>query len=225
MKDILGREIKPGDPVVCMAVGRNSSGMHFGIETENGSVKTLRGIKSSYNRFLVTNPSDDELELMEKIKKKYKDEEIGRQKALEERRAKKAIPYNKLQFCHVYEDDKGDEYVFLGMCKVCIQVKQEYGRLKKDINLEGYTYIPVKYYLNYFTNEDHEHGMIYLQSHNPLHIRKSRKRLVKDKGLCESLMPYVDGKVVSRIGKGIREYSYVRCTNRVDISYRIERVD
>lgn len=225
MKDILGRELKAGDPVVCMAIGRNSSGMNFGIQTETGSVKTMNGIKSSYNRFLIVNPSDDELELMEKIKKKYEDEKVEREKILEERRTKRAIPYKDLQFCHIYKDDKGDEYVFLGMCKVCIQVRKEHYGLKKDINLEGYTYIPVKWYLDYFTNEDLEKGMIYLQSHNPLHIRKSRKRLVKDKGLCESLMPYVDGKVVSRIGKGIREYSYVRCTNRVDISYRIERVD
>lgn len=76
MKDILGRELKVGDLVVCMAIGRNSKGMFLGIQTENNTVKTMDGIKSSCNRFLVTNPSDDELELMEKIKKKYKDEEI-----------------------------------------------------------------------------------------------------------------------------------------------------
>lgn len=226
MKDILGRELKVGDAVVCMAIGRNSSGMHFGIQTETGSVMTLDGIKSSCNRFLVVNPSDDELELMEKIRKKYEDEEAGRRKALEERRAKKAIPYKDLQFCHIYEDDKGDEYVFLGMCKVSIEVRREYGELVKGINEEGYTYIPVRWYLDYFTNEDPEKGMIQLQSHNPLHIRKSRKRLVKDKGLCEALMIYAEGNVIRRVERGIRRYSYWNNRNdKVNISYEFNRID
>lgn len=222
MKDILGRELKVGDLVVCMAIGRNSKGMFLGIQTENNTVKTMDGIKSSCNRFLVTNPSDDELELMEKIKKKYKDEEIGRQKALEERRSKKAIPYKDLQFCHIYEDDKGDEYVFLGICEVSIIVKQVFGRVKKNVERKGYTYIPIKYNLECFAGDN----MIQLQSdYSPVKVLKSRKKLVKDKGLCESLFKYIENgtNIISRTER-TREYSYYNRGQEVDISYKFNRI-
>lgn len=69
LTDILGRELKPGDIVVCMAIGRHSSGMHLGIQTETDVVLTKNGKKNPYNRYLIEKPTEAEKAYIQEILK------------------------------------------------------------------------------------------------------------------------------------------------------------
>ena len=225
MKDILGRELKQGDPVVCMAVGRNSSGMHFGIQTDTGSVITLNGTKSSYNRFLVTNPSPEEQDIIDQINKKIEDDKIEKQNFLESRKAKKAIPYKDLQFCHIYEDDKGDDFIFLGNSIVTINV-YEYGR--SPSTLSGYLYIPVyEYYdCSNIITDDLSKIQYLADVVKNFRVRKTRMRLVKDKGLHSRLSEFIiDGTNNIFNEKVVKKYSYFFYSKEtVKVSINIERI-
>lgn len=71
MKDILGRELKENDIVVVKGNGSNFSntkqkGMEVGI-VRGKSVRTLTGNRNPQDKFLVVNPSKEELEIKETI--------------------------------------------------------------------------------------------------------------------------------------------------------------
>lgn len=122
MKDILGREIPLGALIISMAIGRNSSGMKYGLQTETSSVIDEYGqlVSGSSNRYWVEFPIEKEIEIKSSIneaRKKYLEEqeiEKERQKSL------KRILYKNLKFGYVYKNEKGYEYIFWGKAKVLV---------------------------------------------------------------------------------------------------------
>lgn len=122
MKDILGRELKDGDLCIGMAIGRNSSGMHIGI-FQGQSVAHLSwnekylSKSSTSNTYLIESPTEQELEIKEKIQKMLIEEENERK-----RKANlKTIPLNKLEVGGIYKTTQGCTYVYLGKRKVIFE--------------------------------------------------------------------------------------------------------
>ena len=92
MKDILGREVNPGDLVVVKGTGRYNCGLRVGLMKE----KTIRfsdGTTANYGQcFKIVNPTLKEMEVKENILKYEREKEERRLKLKEERMSKKAIP-------------------------------------------------------------------------------------------------------------------------------------
>ena len=130
MKDILGREITDGDLCIGMAIGRDSSGMHLGV-FKGSSIRYLSNYlnpvtksktlhkSSARNIYLIENPTQRELNIKYEILKYLEAEEQERR----ERNQIKTIPPSKLEVGGLYEDNRGNQYIYLGKRKVTVSVK------------------------------------------------------------------------------------------------------
>lgn len=110
MKDILGRELQDGNICVGKGTGRNVIGMSIGVwygnsmTDEDGCKRHMRDL------FKVVNPSDDELEIANRIKSKLQE-----QKEEKERKKKiKTIPLKDLVIGGIYKGIYGEYYLYLG---------------------------------------------------------------------------------------------------------------
>ena len=154
MKDVLGRELKDGDMCVGMAIGRNSSGMHIGV-FQGSSVCYLGGYHDDYinksctgNTYLIENPSEQELEIKEKIQKLLDEEENERKR----KASLKTIPLSKLEVGGIYKSTQGDTYAYLGKRKVAFETPS--GRKEEK---EGNCFV-----FCYITNRTDEEILEYL---------------------------------------------------------------
>lgn len=136
MKDILGREIKDGDMCIGMAIGRNSHGMHIGV-FQGSSVVYLSSYSGgslnkscTSNTYLIENPTDQELEIKEKILKVMKEQK-------EKVAALKTIPLSKLEVGGIYKSTQGVFYVYLGKRRV---IFEDMCRSKEDVK-EGNCFV------------------------------------------------------------------------------------
>ncbi len=178
MTDILGRELKAGDIVVCMAIGRYSSGMHLGVQTETDVVLTKSGKKNPYNRYLIENPTEAEKAYIQEVLKQEEDRLAEKKQKEEARRSMKAIPRKELKVGYKYEDDRGNEWVYMGWCKVALETDLTRGLLE----VEGYLY---------FSKWDImriEEGLWPFAQISQVNIFKTPKRLVKELE-CVSFIP------------------------------------
>ena len=122
MKDLLGRELKDGDMCIGMAIGRNSSGMHLGVF--QGSSVVYLSYNEEYinksctsNTYLIANPTDQELEIKNKIQEFLEEEAKER-----ERKANlKTIPLSKLEVGGIYKTTQDQAYIYLGKRKVILE--------------------------------------------------------------------------------------------------------
>lgn len=171
MTDILGRELKPGDIVVCMAIGRHSSGMHLGIQTATDVVLTKSGKKNPYNRYLIENPTEAEKTYVQEILKQEEYRKSKKKKEEEKiRRGKKAIPRKELKIGYKYEDDRGNEWVHMGWCKVSLETDT----MESPLEVEGCLY---------FSRWDIrriEEGLWPFHQISQINVFKTPKRLVKE---------------------------------------------
>ena len=178
MTDILGRELKAGDIVVCMAIGRYSSGMHLGVQTETDVVLTKSGKKNPYNRYLIENPTEAEKAYIQEVLKQEEDRLAEKKREEETRRAMKAIPRKELKVGYKYEDDRGNEWVYMGWCKVSLETDIT----RSPLGTEGFLY---------FSKWDImriEEGSWPFHQVSQISIFKTPKRLVKELG-CVSFIP------------------------------------
>lgn len=143
MNDILGRELKDGDLCIGMAIGRNSSGMHIGI---------LKGLSIVYlshdeecicktspmNRYLIENPTEQELAIKEKVQKLLDEEENERKR----KASLETIPLSKLEVGGVYQTANGLTYVYLGKRKV---IFEDLWKRKKIEEKEGNCFASIWY--------------------------------------------------------------------------------
>lgn len=140
MTDILGRELKTGDIVVCMAIGRYSSGMHLGVQTETSVVLTKDGKKNPSNRYLIENPTETEKAYVQEILKQEEVRLAEKKQKEESRKSMKAIPRKELKIGYKYEDDRGNEWVYMGWCKVYLQTERPIKKEKTSFR-SGYLYL------------------------------------------------------------------------------------
>lgn len=175
MKDVLGRELKDGDMCVGMAIGRNSSGMHIGV-FQGSSVCYLGGYHDDYinksctgNTYLIENPSEQELEIKEKIQKLLDEEENERKR----KASLKTIPLSKLEVGGIYKSTQGDTYVYLGKRKATFETPS--GRKEEK---EGNCFVPC-----YITDRTSDEGILeyllsintYYGTHNVSVIKGNKK--------------------------------------------------
>lgn len=90
MKDIFNREIKDGDFVIVKPTGRDSHGLHLGVIVGERVMLRLRNCTpyiATYNQYyLVENPTQLEIDYINKMKQDYQDhlDKKSKQKALKE---------------------------------------------------------------------------------------------------------------------------------------------
>lgn len=122
MQDILGRELKDDDLCIGMAIGRNSSGMHIGIIKDSSIIYLSHDEEricrtSPINRYLIANPTEQELAIKAKVQKLLEEEENERKR----KASLETIPIGKLEVGGVYQTTQGDTYVYLGKRKVIFE--------------------------------------------------------------------------------------------------------
>lgn len=182
MTDILGRKLKAGDVVVCMAIGRYSSGMHLGIQTETDVVLTKSGKKNPYNRYLIENPTEAEKTYVQEILKQEEDRLAEKKREKEIRRAMKAIPRKELKVGYKYEDDRGNKWIYMGWCKVYLQTERPIKK-EKSFFRSGYLYF------DEWDIRDLEQSLYPFDNLSDANIFKTPKRLVKE----IEATPYAEG--------------------------------
>ena len=178
LTDILGRELKPGDIVVCMAIGRHSSGMHLGIQTETDVVLTKNGKKNPYNRYLIEKPTEAEKAYIQEILKQEANRLAKKKQEEKARKEKKTIPRKELKIGYKYEDDRGNEWVYMGWCKVSLETDIT----RSPLETEGFLYF------SKWNTMRIEEGLWPFHQVSQISIFKTPKRLVKELG-CVPLIP------------------------------------
>lgn len=182
--NILNKDIPDGELVVCMAIGRNSSGMHVGIQ-QGPSVRGLKSLYSPSNRYWIQNPTEEELQYKQKILDEIQKEQVAAEAKKQHRRSLKAIPYKELQIGHLYKDDHGDTYLFLGMCETTIKESRYKSDYNKDVQtITGYVCLSPWTYKALFESKpgDIPYGYRGDNDRERNFGRKTRKKLVEDLG-------------------------------------------
>lgn len=179
MKDLLGRELKDGDLCIGMAIGRESNGMHLGI-LQGKSVVYL-SYNGEYlhksctsNTYLIANPTEEELEVKDKIHKLMLRE-------AEERKAKasmKTLPLKELEVGGVYKSNQGQYFLYLGNRKVTFGYKGSNSIEEK----EGNCFASIGYFDESFTDSAILDKALYINTYRRTHnidVLKGNKKLVE----------------------------------------------
>lgn len=181
MQDILGRKINDGDLCIGMAIGRNSNGMHLGIFKGSSVVYITNHSCNEYlqksctsNTYLIANPTEQELEIKNKILQLLEEEENERK-----RKANlKTIPLSKLEVGGIYKTTQNQTYMYLGKRKVTFE---NINRKCQYEQKEGYCFVHI---YSYETKTDEEiiNGIL---SINPYRIKHNVDILKGNKKLTE----------------------------------------
>ncbi|EQF14866.1 hypothetical protein LWE72_05870 [Clostridioides difficile] len=175
MKDILGREIQDNDLVVAKGTGRHNKGLRVGLIRKN-SIKFEDNSSATYTQlFKIINPSPDELKIKENILKYEREYENAKNKRLQERKSKRAIPKKNLELGKLYLDDRGRKIYYLGTGVV---TKYEDDWVKGKIIGEGIIVVNV----DNFTERHYGINLCYDLARRGIDIRKTIPRFVEDLG-------------------------------------------
>lgn len=117
MQDILGRKLQDGDICVGKGTGRNVIGMSIGVWYGNSMTDEYGCKRHMRDLFKVVNPSDDELEIANKIKKKLQEQEEEKEK----KKRIKTIPLKDLVVGGIYKCVNNCYYIYLGKRKVIVE--------------------------------------------------------------------------------------------------------
>lgn len=120
MKDILRREIPSGALVIYMALGRDSVGMKYGVQTDTGGLFSEQGgsFSGASNRYWIEFPNEKEKEIQKNIIQKREQVLKKREEKKAKKKEIKGIPYKDLKFGYVYEDVDGYETIFWGRASI-----------------------------------------------------------------------------------------------------------
>lgn len=173
-KDILGRELKDGDLCIGMAIGRNSSGMHIGIFQRSSVVHlSYDGISKSCTRntYLIENPTEQELEIRDKIQQLLDKEENERKR----KASLKTIPLSKLEVGGIYKTTQGDTYMYLGKRKVIFE--NIWRNIKKEEEGNCFVYVS-----RYASDDKIENDLLNINTYRETHnvdVLKGNKKLTE----------------------------------------------
>lgn len=178
MKDLLGRKLNDGDMCIGMAIGRNSPGMHLGV-FQGSSVAYLSHNEEYINKsctsntYLIANPTDEELEIKNKIQKLLIEEANER-----ERKANlKTIPISKLEVGGIYKTTQGQTYMYLGKRKVTLEDFERSLQNKQEGHCFAYIYS-----FKDKTDEDVINTILSINTHRYKHnidVLKGNKKLTE----------------------------------------------
>lgn len=178
MKDILGREIKDGDMCIGMAIGGNSRGMHIGV-FQGSSVVYLSGDEQYINKsctsntYLIANPTDEELEIKNKIQRL-----LAKEASERERKANlKTIPLSQLEVGGIYKTTQDLTYLYLGKRKVTFEDVKRRRRDIKEGHCFAYVYKPEK-----MTDEEVVDRALFISTYRGVHhidVLKGNKKLTE----------------------------------------------
>lgn len=194
MKDILGREVNPGDLVVVKGTGRYNCGLRVGLMKEK-VVKFENMTTAEYGQyFKIMNPTPEELEIKENILKYEKEKEEHRLKLKEERRSKKAIPKKELEIGRIYVDDRGSKMYFLGK-GITYRQKDKWDNKWSEVfdKEEGFIFIGI----NQFVKGCDETKINYRTCNCGLKVRKTIPRFVEKLDIkvdIDDILELVDSK-------------------------------
>lgn len=145
MNDILGRELHDGDMAVGMAIGRHSTGMHIGVIQGSSVCRLVKSYNEdreyiskscTSNIYLIENPTEQELELKNRINELLQEEADER----ERKATMKTIPLSKLEVGGIYKTTQGQTYMYLGKRKVTLEDFEERNRNVSEGNCFAYIY-------------------------------------------------------------------------------------
>lgn len=181
MNDILGRELKDGDLCIGMAIGRNSHGMHIGIFKGSSVCYLSYNDKYVYksctsNTYLIENPTEEELEIKDKVQKLLDEEENEKKR----KASLKTIPLGKLEVGGVYKDAQESTYVYLGKRKVVFE--DLYRNTKSEQEGHCFVYAYDADNLSEKNGEDLLNIYTYCSKKHNIDILKGNKKLVEQIG-------------------------------------------
>ena len=221
MKDILGREVNPGDLVVVKGTGRYNCGLRVGLMREK-AVKFSNMTTANYGQcFKIVNPTPEELEIKENILKHEREQEEHKLKLKEERMSKKAIPKKELEIGRMYIDDKGNRMYFLGEGLVYKQ-RDEWDNRWSDVFYKNEGIILIT--IDEFAEKKYGMEVNYNTCELGLNVRKTIPRFVEVleiKVELNDVLELVDPREKP-------EYSYIytwsdRCRNKITIELNLNK--